>query len=81
MDKKELIAKAKEAKSAEELLSLARENNIELTEEQAKECYDRLHSSGELTDDDLEKVAGGVGGDKKWLTIKLRVSGTGGCDH
>ena len=59
MDKKELILKAKEAKSVEELLALARENNIELTEEQAKECYDRLNSIGELSDDELEKVAGG----------------------
>lgn len=65
MDKKELIAKAKEAKSAEELLSLARENKIELTEEQAKEYYNRLHSTGELTDDDLEKVAGGTS-DEEW---------------
>ena len=57
---KELIAKAKEAKSVEELLALARENNIELTEEQAKECYDRLQGTDELSDDELEKVAGGV---------------------
>ena len=72
MDKKELIAKAKEAKSAEELLSLARENNIELTREQAKEYYDRLHATGELTDDDLEKVAGGVA-DEEWK-INLSIS-------
>ena len=57
---KELIAKAKEAKSVEELLALARENNIELTEEQAKECYDRLKGIGELSDDELANVAGGV---------------------
>ena len=57
---KELIAKAKEAKSVEELLVLARENNIELTEEQAKECYDRLQGTGELSDDELANVAGGV---------------------
>ena len=56
---KEFITKASEASSAEELLSLARENNIELTEEQAKEYYDRLHSGSELVDDELDMVAGG----------------------
>ena len=55
----ELVAKAREAKSAEELLSLAKENNIELTEDEAKEYYDRLHASGELSDDELDSVAGG----------------------
>ena len=55
----ELIAKAKEAGSAEELLAMAKENDIELTGEQAKEYYDRLHASGELSDDELDNVAGG----------------------
>ena len=32
----EQILKAKEAKSAEELLALAKENGVELTEEEAK---------------------------------------------
>ena len=57
---KELIAKAKEAASVEELLSLAKENSIELTEEQAKELFDALHASGELSDDELKDVAGGL---------------------
>ena len=54
-----IIAKAKEAKSAEELLAMAKENDMELTEEEAKEYYDRLHASGELADDELDSVAGG----------------------
>ena len=57
----EIIAKAKEAKSAEELLAMAKENDMELTEEEAKEYYDRLHASGELADDELDSVAGGIG--------------------
>ena len=61
MNNNELIAKAKEAKSAEELLVLAKENSIELTEEQAQELFDRLHSIGELSDDELDDVAGGKG--------------------
>ena len=35
----ELIAKAKAAKSAEELLELAKENGVELTEEEAKSLF------------------------------------------
>ena len=55
----EIIAKAREAKSAEELLAMAKENDIEFTGEQAKEYYDRLHATGELADDELDNVAGG----------------------
>ena len=45
---KELLEKAKTAKTAEELLELAKAENIELTEEQAKEYYATIHASGEL---------------------------------
>ena len=55
----ELIAKAKAAKSAEELLELAKENDVDLTEEEAKTCFDQLHSNAELSDDELEAVSGG----------------------
>lgn len=56
----EMIEKAKEAKTAEELLALAKENNIEMTEEEAKTYFAQLHpASGELSDDDLDNVAGG----------------------
>ena len=56
---KEIIAKAREAKSAEELLAMAKENDIEITEDEAKEYYDRLHASGELADNELDSVSGG----------------------
>lgn len=56
----ELLEKAKQAKSAEELLTLAKENGMELTEEQATAYYAQLHpATGEVTDDELENVAGG----------------------
>ena len=55
----ELIAKAKAAKSAEELLALAVENGIELTEEEAKICFEQLHTNAAVSDDELENVAGG----------------------
>ena len=55
---KEMWEKAKAAKSAEELLALAKENNIGLTAEEAKDVFNKLRT-GELPDDDLESVAGG----------------------
>ena len=56
----ELLEKAKSTKSVEELLALAGENNMEMTEEQAKAYFAQLHpTSGEMADDELENVAGG----------------------
>ena len=56
----ELLEKAKQTKSAEELLALAKENKIEMTDEQAAAYYEQLHpTSGEIADDELENVAGG----------------------
>ena len=50
-------------KSPEEVVAIAKEYGKELTLEQAKGIYDRVkHTvSGELSDDDLEAVAGGEG--------------------
>ena len=57
---KELLAKAKEAKNPEELMSLAKENGVELTEECAKAYFEQLNpKTGELSDDELDNVAGG----------------------
>ena len=60
---KELIAKLKEAKSAEDVIAIAKEYGKEVTLEQAQELYDKLKAaaSGELSDEDLEAVAGGWG--------------------
>ena len=56
----EIIKKAAEARTPEELLALAKENGIELSGEQAKALFARLHpASGELADDELDAVAGG----------------------
>ncbi len=56
----EMLEKAKTAKSAAELLAMAKENNIDLTQEQAIEYYAKLHGeSGELADEELEQAAGG----------------------
>ena len=56
----ETLAKAKQAKSVEELLTLAEENNVDMTAEQAREIFARLNQkSGELSDEELDNVAGG----------------------
>ena len=57
--KNEFFEKAKEAKSAEELLSLAKENGMELTKEEAEAYFAQLNKSGELSDEELDNVAGG----------------------
>lgn len=60
MTHKEMMLKAKEAKSAEELLALAKENSIELTKEDA-EVYIKMNGeSGELSDNELDGVTGGA---------------------
>ena len=50
----ELIAKAKAAKSAEELLALAKANNVELTEEEAKTYFADPSYICELDEDEAE---------------------------
>ncbi len=56
----ELIAKAKEAKTPEELMAFAKENGSEMTEESAKAYFDLIHpQSGEVADDELDNVSGG----------------------
>lgn len=57
----EMIEKARAAKSAEELLALAKEIGAEeMTEESAKAYFEQLHpASGELSDDELDNVSGG----------------------
>lgn len=59
---KEQLTKAKQAKSVEELLTLAKENGMELTEEEAAKHFAEWHKEGELSDDELNNVSGGCGG-------------------
>ena len=47
---KELLEKAKTAKSAEELLEMAKAENIELSAEEVEEAFAKLNKSGELSD-------------------------------
>ena len=58
---KELIETAKTAKSAEELLELAKAENIELSAEEAAKAFAELNKAGELSDEELDNVSGGCG--------------------
>lgn len=64
---KDLIQKVKGVRTAEELPELAKAENIELTEEQAKKLFAELHTGEEISDTELDNVAGGGcgGGDKE----------------
>lgn len=56
----DLIERAKRAKSVEELIALAREDKIELSEEDARIYFERWHEA-ELSEDDLDAATGGMG--------------------
>ncbi|MCM1023704.1 MAG: hypothetical protein NC395_06555 [Prevotella sp.] len=55
----ELIENARQAKSAEEILALAKENGIAMTDETARAYFEKLHNSGEMSDEELGNVSGG----------------------
>lgn len=56
---KELLEKAKQAKTAEELLAMAKAENINFTAEEAAKAFDGLNKNGELSDEELDNVSGG----------------------
>lgn len=58
---KEQINKVKLAKSPEELITFAKEISINLSEEKAKEIYNKIHSNYSISDDELMNVTGGCG--------------------
>ncbi len=59
MDQKELLEKIKAAKSAEEIIEISKETGKEIPAEEAKRLYDELRKPEELSDEDLDAVAGG----------------------
>ena len=58
----EILAKAKAAKSADELIELAKANGKEMTAEQAAAIFNSINGSGEITDEELVNTVGGCGG-------------------
>ena len=47
----EMIEKAKTAKTAEELLAMAKAENIEISAEEAAKAFAELNKTGELSDE------------------------------
>ena len=60
--RQEVLEKIKGAKSVEELIEIAKKDGVELSGENAEAILAEINKSGELSDEDLEKVAGG----KRW---------------
>ncbi len=57
---KELLKKAKETKTMDELKTLLSESNLDLDEESMEKLYTRIHSDEELSDEELEGLSGGA---------------------
>lgn len=70
---KELVQKAKQAQSPEELVELSKGTDDELTLEQAQEAFAKLQACGELSDDELDNVAGGCGGRPRNFSMTSQV--------
>ncbi len=61
MNNQEMLAKARKAKTQEELLAIAQENGVEMDAESAQAYFEQLHQpTGEMSDDELDDVAGGA---------------------
>ncbi len=56
---KEMLEKVRKCESAEELMGLAKENNMEMTQKQAQEWLESNSKSDEVSEQDLKNVAGG----------------------
>ncbi len=73
-----IIKKARNCKSTEELIALAKENGAELTCEQAESYFKSMHESGELSDEELDNVSGGgCYSDDGYLMTTIGY----GCEH
>ena len=59
MTHKDLIQKAKNASSPADIIRLAEENGVAITEESANAYFAQIHKNGELADEELADVAGG----------------------
>ena len=57
---KELLEKLQAAKSAEELIEMAKAEGVEIPADKAGELMAQLNDIGEISDDEAEAVAGGI---------------------
>lgn len=57
--KKIIMEKIQATESVEKILAVLKAEGLECTAEKAEEIFSKLNKAGELTEEDLEKVAGG----------------------
>lgn len=63
----ELLEKAKETKTMEELKALLSENGFKMDDKNVKEFYESIHSGKALSDEELEGLSGGKHFRKRWV--------------
>ena len=56
---KELLEKLQTAKSAEELVEMAKAEGAEIAPDKAEELFAKLNAEGEISEEELEAIAGG----------------------
>ncbi len=56
----EITKKIECASSPEEILEIAEKNDINMKKEEAEKIFNYIHASGEISDDELDAVSGGV---------------------
>ena len=80
---REMMEKAKTAKSMQELLEMAKAENIELSAEEAEKAFEKLNKSGELSDDELDNVSAGCyeSGDTPKFSVGQHVGVCAGRGH
>ena len=80
---REMMEKAKTAKSMQELLEMAKAENLELSAEEAEKAFEKLNKSGELSDDELDNVSAGCyeSGDTPKFSVGQHVGVCAGRGH
>ena len=80
---REMMEEAKTAKSMQELLEMAKAENIELSAEEAEKAFAELHKTGELSDDELDNVSAGCyeSGDTPKFSVGQHVGVCAGRGH
>ena len=74
----EQMKKMNAAKSADELIALAKAEGIEAGEEEIKAQFDAMHKEGEIADEELNNVAGGCGKDyERPKTVQMGIAPDG----
>ena len=56
---KELLEKLQAAKSAQELVEMAKAEGAEIAPDKAEELFAKLNAEGEISDEDVDNIAGG----------------------